>query len=552
MSNIKEKILKSCNCIPVVSLTNYINKGYVTLQELVDAGLKPEKVEKLQAKVNEIENNSWTAACKNDTIVSYNSYIKQYPGGKYVSEAKTRLNEMDDNYWRSNCNNLSVDFLNSYQTNFPDGRHIQECISALKDADWLKAKGRDTVEAYQNYIDNNPSSEHIKDARERINSLNDDTDWDTACHYNQNEYYHRYIKDHPCGKYVAEAQKRIQLRAGKEIVLNALKEDPNAYGAAEIKQEVENGRLSWDDLHEVFNDGQVEAIQNFKDPSRLPQTLPPTELQSDTTEVFFWGAPGSGKTCALGSLISYLNNSGALDPLNCNGYDYMNHLINLFNDSGYCILPDSTAFSNIQEMVMNIRDGNGYLHKVSLIDLAGELFLTSYSLRHNLFVSDSQKQTLRTALNYLRDQRNEKIQFFVIPYGEANERTNGGLKMGTYLDDMTNFLQENKIFNKTTVGVYVLVTKCDKISCDANERPKKAKEYIENTFPSFWNKLNDICDKSGIKDVKVLSYSIGDVFAKNFCSFNENDMQKVKDKLLRKTYGEGSSIWDKFWHLLND
>ena len=100
---------------------------------------------------------------------------------------------------------------------------------------------------------------------------------------------------------------------------------------------------------------------------------------------------------------------------------------------------------------------------------------------------------------------------------------------------MIQFLKEKKVFTKTTVGVYVLVTKCDRMNCERSERPRLANEYVKSELASFWNTLERTCKDAAIKDLKTLSFSVGEVFAQNLCIFDAEDTNKVIEKLLIKT-----------------
>lgn len=122
--------------------------------------------------------------------------------------------------------------------------------------------------------------------------------------------------------------------------------------------------------------------------------------------------------------------------------------------------------------------------------------------------------------------------------------------MVDYLDNMSMYLKSHGIFRKSTVGVYVLVTKCDMIKCAPDDRSKEAYrseeayKYVCEELPSFWNTLQDTCKSAGVGDLKVLSFSVGDVFAQNLCWFDGADTDKVIDKLLTKTPAEKGGLWD--------
>lgn len=537
MTEQQKKILSRCNSIPVDALVKYLLDGTVLLSDLTKAGLKPDKLPQLKNALSVTENRQWDEARSANSPKAYADYLRNFPDGQFADDASRCLALLEDDAWFDIGSHPTEQKLREYCRLFPDGLHIGECRSLLDDLPWLQAKEQNTIQAYEDYMAVYPGV-HDQEAKDSINNLNDDRDWENACIRAETFAYEDYVRQHPAGRHVDEAERRITANAGKDELLNALRENPNSYSADEIQEKVDNNVASWDDITAIFDETKCQAIKNFVAPSPLPDGNPPEELSDDTTEIYFWGTPSSGKTCALGSIISSVQNKGMFEPLECTGRHYMNILSNIFTENGVCVFPDSTGVENVQEMIMNIRDEKGKPHKVTFIDLAGELFRSVYFQRQRLFLSDDRKRTLDTVLDYLSDETNKKIHFFVVEYG-AQEKKWDGLKMVNYLDEMITFLKDEKVFRKSTDGVYILVTKCDMIPCEREERPRLAAEYIKQYLPSFWNTLKITCEQAGVKDVKILSYSVGDVFARNLCIFDSSDTDKVITKILEKTKPRG-------------
>lgn len=540
--NRKERILDSCNSIPLRNLINYIRKGEVSLSELIAAGLLKEKENEIRTEMADEDNASWAVAQRNNTVSAYSEYLEKFPEGLHANEARQAVDALDDDVWFDIQSNLNEEQLNKYKALFPAGKHIAECNELLVDLPWLETKRRNTIFDYNEYQLKYPG-QHEAEIKTAINALSDDKDWDNACIVGDSQAYRRYLEQHPYGNHAQEARNRVQANASRDKFIDELRFDRNAYSANEIKGKVDNGIATWNDIACVLGENETNAIKNFDVPSELPSNLPPAKLQGNTTEVFFWGMPASGKTCALGAIISRVKKKGIFEPLPCSGFDYMTRLSNIFNQHGVCTFPYSNAIDNIQEMVMKLRDGKKKSHKLSLIDLAGELFRSVYFKQNNLFLSDQEKEVLDTAMNYLSDTRNNKIHFFVVEYG-AQDREWYGRRMVDYLDNMSMYLKSHGIFRKSTVGVYVLVTKCDMIKCVPDDRSKEAYKYVCEELPSFWNTLQDTCKSAGVGDLKVLSFSVGDVFAQNLCWFDGADTDKVIDKLFTKTPAEKGGLWD--------
>lgn len=540
----KDVILKGCREIPVTTLSEYVKRGVMTVDELVAAGLQTEKVSYLNTMMLNADHMAWNEAVDRNTPDAYNAYIAKYPEGQHTAEAYGQIVALEDYYWDIAYTSMDAADLENYKRLYPTGLYAAECDALLRDTQWLEACARNTIAAYNQYAESHPGM-HTEDINERLYGLQDEKDWNDACVVRSSDAYQRYLNAHPDGAFVQEAYMRIQANAGREAFLSQLAADVNAYSAVEIQRAVGNNVASWDDVQSIFGPERTDAIMRFRLPAELPTSVPSPTLQPDSTEVYFWGTPSSGKTCALGSIISSSRRQGIYEGLTCPGYDYMTRLSNIFDSHGFCTFPDSTAIGNIQEMILNLRDPKGKRHKVTLIDLAGELFRSVYFKLSGRMVSYEAENTLNTTLNYLRDKHNNKIHFFVVEYG-AHDREWEGLKMVDYLEKMVSYLREQRIMRTTTVGVYVLVTKCDLMPCSPQERPRMAFEYVQRQLGAFWNTLQDACRLGGVQDLKVLSFSIGDVFAQNLCQFDGRDSDKVVDKLLTKTRAKGGVFGDFF------
>lgn len=543
MNDKKEKILKACKTIPNQNLTNFIKEGIVTLSELIAVGLQNDKVEFIKKSLKADDDAAWSTACITGTAEAYSKYLTKYPDGQHCHDAKAKLEEQENYLWERIQIDLTREELENYLSLFPNGMYIGECRNLLEDLPWLETKRKNTISDYESYKSMYPGK-HISEVEVAINVLNDDNDWHNACIIGETYAYKHYLEQHPSGKHSDEARNRIQSSAGRDRLLSDLRANPNSHNAKDIQEKVKNNVATWDDIASVFDEEKKDAIKNYKEPSKLPESTPPQELSSGSTEVYFWGTPASGKTCALGSIISSAKNKGIFEALSCSGHHYMDRLSNIFGANGICTFPESTSINTIQEMIMNLRDEHNRNHKVTLIDLAGELFRAVYTQENDKSrLTDEQKNILNIAMPYLKDTRNNKIHFFVVEYGAHDRPFEGDLKMGNYLDNMVAYLKKEKIFTKTTVGVYIIVTKCDMIDCAPEDRPQKAYLYVENKLHSFLNTLQKTCDDSGVGDFQVISYSIGDVFAQNLCKFDAKDTDKVLEKLLTKTPATGSK-WD--------
>lgn len=362
--------------------------------------------------------------------------------------------------------------------------------------------------------------------------LRDESDWHKAELSDTAAGYEYYIKLHQDGKYVVQAQMAIAQMIDRERVTKVLAKNRNAFSPVELQHEVANNVVSWDDLRCVYSAEELEAIKHFRQVTPLPDGDAPDILQRNTTEVYFWGTPSSGKTCALGALLSASFRYGILTKRPCNGRPYMDRLCNIFINDGLCILPQGTPDYSIQEMVFTLRDSGQHEHPLTCIDLAGEVFRALYR-RQNRMAEDNytQEQALKTTLKFLADSHNKKIHFFIVAYGEENKEWDG-LRMHDYLESAMDYLRDNNVIRNGTNAVYILVTKCDLMPCRPDERRDYAIKYVQHCMPAFVNSLSRICKASGVQNFDILPFSLGNVFAQKICRFESDNTDQVLNKLI--------------------
>jgi hypothetical protein len=76
-------------------------------------------------------------------------------------------------------------------------------------ADWQKATQQNTVDSYQQFIQQHPSDARVEQARNRINALKDEQAWSTAKSANTLDAYQTYLQQEPNGMHAADAQDKV-------------------------------------------------------------------------------------------------------------------------------------------------------------------------------------------------------------------------------------------------------------------------------------------------------------------------------------------------------
>lgn len=364
-----------------------------------------------------------------------------------------------------------------------------------------------------------------------------------------------YINNFPNGANVEEAKNLVRIKRDeaaqkhreRETILDKIEKNSNQYRQTQIQAFLANGTLTEADLIDRGIPHQViDLINQTSTNFELGES--PDFIPSGYTEVYFWGVPGSGKTCVLSAILSKAEREGNLEIATGPGYNYMYQLKNIFSDN-YAVLPNPTHFEKTQYLPFAIRETSKKSRSISLIELSGEIFECFYfdnarlpqkSLRH--------QETFDSLLNHLKSD-NRKMHFFFIDYQIGNNNDDSGLKQIDYLDAAATYFKNNKIFSKTTDAIYVVLTKSDLMNRPKEEWVEGAIEHLKsNNFISFTNSLKAICEQNSINAGKltVEPFSIGDVHFRKFCSFDDASAGRILEILNERIPARGKSILDVF------
>ena len=144
----------------------------------------------------------------------------------------------------------------------------------------------------------------------------------------------------------------------------------------------------------------IERIGSIYSPSlQLGDTH--ASIPDGYTEVYFWGIPGSGKTCALGAILNTAEQTGLLNIAKSAGSGYMIDLKNIFLDDNP-ILPPPSPVETTQYLPFTLRKDKDAPRSVSLIELSGEIFQCFLcEFTNQPFPSQSHKDSFETLTKFL-------------------------------------------------------------------------------------------------------------------------------------------------------
>ncbi|MCR5360387.1 MAG: hypothetical protein K6E73_00055 [Bacteroidales bacterium] len=416
--------------------------------------------------------------------------------------------------------------LENYILNFPTGEHSLQVVN------WwgqVVNKGIDGIKDPCERI------ESAKDYQKRSKGFRDSADASVVVVWNQiiNDIQSKITS---ARAELVKQMKQIKGRIGCEKFISKLK--PAL------------AHLETEDLTELgISSSDVEYMEKFKGVRNLASE--PLEenkkyvLPADNTEVYFWGLPGSGKTCCLGSMLSQSRNLGYYDSFEGTlGADYFEVLSNVFKQDRLCSLVQSTNETSIAYARYTFNHHKKFgKRQCCLIDLAGETFKAMRDRQRHKEMSEDKARCLDVATDFLKDTRNRKLHFFIVPYLEdPSENVKGAdVSMEDFLHVCMQYLKVNKVFNNSTDGIYIIVTKTDMMpGVTDEERDAKANEYVRSNFPSLYNALTEVCKDNYInkfesQPVKILAFSIGELLTTDICRFDPKGGTRLIDIVCDKS-----------------
>lgn len=112
------------------------------------------------------ENDTWELAKTKNTFTSYESYLKEYPNGRFKLTADSLF---DESLWSET---KKSDNFNSYQTyikKLSKGKYTLICDSISQSILWIEAKNSQTNDGYKKYISIFPKGKYAEEAKSIIN-----------------------------------------------------------------------------------------------------------------------------------------------------------------------------------------------------------------------------------------------------------------------------------------------------------------------------------------------------------------------------------------------
>lgn len=519
----KQNILDNVAEYSAEQLVEYIQQGIVNFDELVkdtDGEFDAVKRKKVKELLDHADELAWERVQNEHTIETAQWYLDTFPNGAYRSQARSIKAEIEK-------------------------QKEDEYIQTTTDDAWILVD-KNSSESLRGFVKNFPNSNHVEEANKLINQLlydeimgvNADTLVSQIHNFQTDKNLTIEQKDNNIIDAIEDYIKGNKIT--KNDFLVKLSDDHNLLSSGVVKRLINQGIILTSDL---LNLGIEKAFiqRMFKGDSaitfRTPEKL--DRIHKQSTEIYFWGIPSSGKSCALGAILSVAASgriAKSMDPdTSSQGYGYMTKLIDLFQNGEIGTLLEGTPVDSFYEMGFDLVDKENRIHPITCIDMAGELMRCMYKENAGDPMSDSDIEMLDTMTKVLIDNRstNRKMHVFVIEYG-AEDRKYEGLPQKVYLEGAVSYIKDTGIFKKDTDAIYIMITKADKAK---NNSPSFFNQYINDKYLGFFNGLEQICKDNEINKghVEKLAFSLGDVCFQNFCKFDARPAENVVNLILQRS-----------------
>lgn len=519
----KQSIIDNVEFYSAEQLVDYINQGIVTFEELVsktEGDFDAVKRKEVKKMLDSADPDAWEAAKHAYTTEAIQKYLDTFPNGKFREEARILKRQIQDEVNKKNEQ------------------------SSIEQA-WLRTD-KTSKESIQEFLRQYPNNVYASEATVLINQilLEEIMGVDADSLVSQIRVYQTDKTLTPAQKdnnIISEIQRYIaEKKITKADFLSKIKEDHNLLSAGIVKRLINLGDIAVGDLLAIGIDKLfIQKMFNGESAHAFSKPEPLDKIHKQSTEVYFWGIPSSGKSCALGAILSVAANgtvAHSMDPdTGSQGYGYMTKLINLFQSGQIGTLMEGTAVDAFYEMGFDLVDNDGKIHPITCIDMAGELMRCMYKANANDPMSETDEIMLDTMTRILIDNKttNRKMHIFVIEYG-AEDRLYEGLPQRVYLDGALSYIKNTGIFKKETDAIYIMITKVDKVK---NPSKDAFAQYINEKYKGFYNGLEQICKDNEINKGRVerISFSLGEVCFQNYCRFNAKPAENVVGILLQRS-----------------
>ncbi len=322
---------------------------------------------------------------------------------------------------------------------------------------------------------------------------------------------------------------------------NTIKDiDTDNIHVRDIRNLINSDSITTDELikeSKLLDKDILEKIKSYKDLDidyNDWKDLPP--LQKNRTDLYFFGQPGSGKTCILASLFYYAHQKGLIkdNQSNREGSKYRDTLINGVKKG---ILAEGTPTDGINYIPLDLTNPtNKRIHPLNFIEMSGEKFVNAYKKgikKDNIGANKYLKNNIR------------KLLFFVLDYLSFIKDEKSILSQDSMLQNVLTLLSNDNTLDKTDT-IYLILSKSDMFPKGENQLDF-AQEFVDMKLKNLKNNLK-IIQKEHNNNFKIIlfPYSLGEIkFRGLLTNFDVTSPKNLIDWICAYSFSEERNWWKK-------
>jgi hypothetical protein len=175
------------------------NTNQKQLAKFSSQGIRPYTVTQLQ---NNIEKRAYEIADSNNTVESWEYFIKKFPGAKKHPEAVEKRNAMAFNAAKEN---FSYESFKDFMQKYPNAAQLTEAKNLYESLLYKTLTHAKTWQAFKDFFEKHPESPYADEARANYEKLL----FEEVCRQGNLESYIVFVKQYPENRFVPQAEDSI-------------------------------------------------------------------------------------------------------------------------------------------------------------------------------------------------------------------------------------------------------------------------------------------------------------------------------------------------------
>lgn len=281
-------------------------------------------------------------------------------------------------------------------------------------------------------------------------------------------------------------------------------------------------------------DGQIrtDALEMLPDMEEYMVEDPGLRAPENCTDVYFFGAPGTGKTTLLMGLTGAVGEEYTLDMMSCGG-NYA-RVLQEYVAAGITPCPTFKSFVTVinGEVVKHDRKNSNSVYPVNFVEMSGEELAGKITGENVNSFKDMGNGVARLLSN-----DNRKI-FFIIVDPTVSGTEYGCRAQFDFINTLVGLFNrpDNDAIMQRVDAIHFVVTKADTLGDTDSERMSRAKELLYDTYKGPVETLKNYCHTKHINNntgnrPSVIIFSIGEFHEGGVFSYDNTDTLKLVDAI---------------------